>query len=338
QTSSRSNGWVHKWPRFKRWQEMQAAHAENVLEKERRQNFIKLPTGMYITPERPDDLNPKKAPADMTRKDTGQLPMELLTWHTQMRYIDHSLDNVRRYKRYKSFQHMQYDQRVIPERLLFLGADLAAAHFLVHRGAAVKFVGDDVWYKKDKYNRYSLPGRKVDNLFIEAIDASGTQIMFEGLENLENLEHLRLLRLANCEFIDDWSVGRIGGLLPNLEMLDLSGNHRISAKGLMGLKSSKKLKYLRLEGMDSRNIGKSAILLEETLPNLTVLGVDYEQAFKQVEAENRLLEQENVVQDGRGNAFLEDENSRLFLVMSTSSDDKAVTDDHDNPIMTSTVR
>lgn len=47
----------------------------------------------------------------MTRKDTGQLPMELLTWHTQMRYVDHSIDNIKRYRRYKKFQHMQYDQR-----------------------------------------------------------------------------------------------------------------------------------------------------------------------------------------------------------------------------------
>lgn len=162
--------------------------------------------------------------------------------------------------------------------------------------------------------------------------------MFEGLENLEGLDHLRLLRLANCEFIDDWSVGRIGGLLPNLEMLDLSGCHRVSAKGLMGLKTLKQLKYLRLEGMDAKNIGKASLLLEETLRNLKVLGVDYEKAFRQVEAETRLLEQEHVVMDAKGNAFLEDENSRLFLVMSTSSDDKAVTDDNDNPIMTSTVR
>ncbi|UMM21379.1 hypothetical protein L5515_003085 [Caenorhabditis briggsae] len=338
-TSAKSYGWVHKWSRFKRWQEMQAAHAENVQEKQRNQSFIKLPTGLYITPERPDDLTPKKAPADMTRKDTGQLPMELLTWHTQMRYVDHSIDNIKRYRRYKNFQHMQYDQRVIPERLLFLGADLAAAHFLVHRGAAVKFVGDDNWYKKDKWNRYSLPGQKVDNLFIEAIDASNTQIMFEGLENLENLSHLRLLRLANCEFIDDWSIGRIGGLLPNLEMLDLSGCHRISSKGLMGLKNSKKLKFLRLEGLsDIKNLGKSALILEDLLPKLKVLGMDYEAAFRQVEAENRLLEQERVVLDGKGNAFMEDDNSRLFLVMSTSSEERAVTDDNDNPIMTSTVR
>ncbi|CAD8126359.1 ATP synthase subunit s-like protein [Caenorhabditis elegans] len=329
-TSVKSNGWVHKWSRFKRWQEMQAAHVENVQEKQRNKNFIRLPTGLYITPERPDDLNPKKAPADMTRKDTGQLPMELLTWHTQMRYVDHSIDNIKRYRRYK---------KVIPERLLFLGPDLAAAHFLVHRGAAVKFVGDDNWYKKDKWNRYSLPGRKVDNLFIEAIDASGTQIMFEGLENLENLQKLRLLRLANSEYVDDWCIGRIGGLLPNLEMLDLSGCHRISSKGLMGLKASKNLKFLRLEGLSGiRNLGKSALILEDLLPKLQILGMDYELSFRQIEAENRLLEQERVVLDGRGNAFVEDDNSRLFLVMSTSSDDKAVTDDHDNPIMTSTVR
>lgn len=38
---------------------------------------------------------------------------------------------------------------MIPERLLYLGPDLAAAHFLVHRGASVKFVGDDAWYKRD---------------------------------------------------------------------------------------------------------------------------------------------------------------------------------------------
>ncbi|CAB3403453.1 unnamed protein product [Caenorhabditis bovis] len=336
-TSSKSQGWIHKWPRFKRWQEMEKEQHDNIMDRMRQKNFIKLPTGMYITPEKPEDLAPKKARADQTRKDTGALPMELLTWHTQMRYVDHSIDNIRRHRRYTNFQHMQYDQRVNPERLLFLGADLAAAHFLVHRGAAVKFVGDDAWYKKDKNNRYSLPGRKVENLFIEAIDASGTEIMFEGLENLENLQKLRLLRLADCEYIDDWAMSRIGGLMPNLEMLDVSGCQRISSKGLMGLKNLKKLKYLRVEGIQAKDIGKAALILEQTLPHLEVLGVDYEMSMKLLEAETRLLENENVVQDARGNAFLEDDNSRLFLVMGNVNE-RPVTDDLDNPIMTSTVR
>ncbi|CAI2352276.1 unnamed protein product [Caenorhabditis sp. 36 PRJEB53466] len=44
-----------------------------------------------------------------------------------------------------------------------------------------------------------------------------------------------------------------------------------------------------------------------------------------VEAETRLLENENVILDAPGNAFVEDENSGQFLVISTSSDEKAVT-------------
>ncbi|RCN25681.1 hypothetical protein ANCCAN_28604 [Ancylostoma caninum] len=76
--------------------------------------------------------------------------------------------------------------------------------------------------------------------------------MFEGFENLQNLKYLRMLRLADCPFVDDWTLGRIGGMMDSLEMLDLSGCHRISAKGLMGLKMLKSLKYLRLEGIDAK--------------------------------------------------------------------------------------
>lgn len=121
--------------------------------------------------------------------------------------------------------------RFIPERLLFLGPDLAAAHFLVHRDAAVKFVGDDAWYKKDKkvasllrlasdeQGNYSLPGVKVPALYIEAIDASNTELMYEGLshwclysclgfDNLYDLSKVRMLRMAGCEYMNDWTLAR----------------------------------------------------------------------------------------------------------------------------------
>lgn len=82
----------------------------------------------------------------------------------------------------------------------------------------------------------------------------------------------------------------------------------------MGLKYMKNLKYLRLEGLDAKvihfiasshhfllqNIGKAALLLEDTIPRLTVLGVDYEEQMKLLEAETRLLENPNVVQDAKG--------------------------------------
>ncbi|CAJ0598701.1 unnamed protein product [Cylicocyclus nassatus] len=261
---------------------------------------------------------PKKDRADMTRQDTGALPIDLLTAHTQMRYVDHSFDNIRRYKRYQHFQHLQYDQRMIPERLLFLGPDLAAAHFLVHRGASVKFLGDDAWYRKDKNGNYKLPGRKIPGLYIEAIDASGTELMFEGLENLQNLKNLRMLRLADCPYVDDWTLSRIGGMMENLEMLDLSGCHRISAKGLMGLKMLKSLKYLRLEGVETKNF-------------------DYEHELEMLEADIRLLQNPSVIEDAKGNMFAEDENGRLFYI-NGNVNERPVVDDNDKPIVTSTIR
>ncbi|KAK6024854.1 glycosyltransferase, group 2 family protein, partial [Ostertagia ostertagi] len=298
-------GFIHKWNRFIRWQELDKAREEHLRERHLMQNYIRFPTGMYLTPERPEHVMPKKDLADMTRRETGAVPMELLTYQTQMRYVDHSFDNIRRYKRYRHFQHLQYDQRMIPERLLFLGPDLAAAHFLVHRGASVKFIGDDAWYAKDKSGNYSLPGTKVPGLYLEAIDASGTELMFEGFENLQNLSHLRMLRLADCPYVDDWTLSRIGGMMEGLEMLDLSGCYRVSAKGLMGLKMLKSLKYLRLEGIDCK---------------LKVLGIDYEHELEELEANMRLLENPNVVEDARGNIFAEDDNGRLFYIGGTSNE------------------
>uniref|UniRef100_A0A1I8ADP1 ATP synthase subunit s-like protein n=1 Tax=Steinernema glaseri TaxID=37863 RepID=A0A1I8ADP1_9BILA len=334
-----SNFRIHRWSTFKRWQDLERDQKEFQDERHRVTNYIRMPTGLYISPERVEHVMPKKAPEDMTRKDTGALPIDLLTFHTQMRYVDHSLDNTRRFKRYEHFQHLQYDQRFIPERLLFLGADLAAAHFLVHRGAAIKLVGDDTWIKKDKWGKYSLPGRKVPDLKLEAIDASGTELMFEGFDNLADLQHLRMLRVAGCYYIDDWTMGRIGNMFSDsLEMLDLSGCHKISAKGLSGLRSLKKLRYLRLEGLDHvKDLAKTALMLEEAIPGLKVLGVDYDLALAGAEAESKLLENDRVLLDARGNAHVEDDNGRLFYVAG-SVNERVTVCDEDMPLMTSTVR
>uniref|UniRef100_A0A1I7WUS9 Polypeptide N-acetylgalactosaminyltransferase n=1 Tax=Heterorhabditis bacteriophora TaxID=37862 RepID=A0A1I7WUS9_HETBA len=232
---------IHKWSSFKRWQEVENIKIEHSNDKKRLRSFINLPTGMYITPERPEDTLPKKDRADRTRRYTGALPIELLTNHTQMRYIDHSFDNIRRFRRYQHFQHLQYDQRMIPERLLFLGPDLAAAHFLVHRGAAVKFIEDKNWYKRYKNDPYNLPGRKIPGLFLEAIDASGTELMFEG--------------------------------------------------------------DIFAECTNPINIGKACLLLEDSIPSLTVLGIDYEDQLELLDTETQLLSHPCIIQDARGSAL-----------------------------------
>ncbi|KAI6228668.1 ATP synthase subunit s, mitochondrial [Aphelenchoides fujianensis] len=327
---------VHWWPYFKRWQDLDKQSKKEREEKWQLRNAFRLSDDMYISPEKPSDVLPTKAYEDQTRRDAGAMPIELMIDHTMMRYVDHSFDNKRRVKRYEHFQLLQFDQRFIAERLLFLGADLAAAHFLVHRGASVKFVGDERWYKKGERE---LPGRKVEGLYLEAIDASGTELMFEGFDNLYDLHHLRLLRLSNCKFIDDWALSRIGGVCgPSLEFLDLSGCQRISGKGLLALRTLRGLKSLRLEGMKNpTDLGKSALLLEEALPNLQVIGLDFDAALERLEAENRLLSDDRAMIDARGNVFVEDDDGALFYV-SGKVNERPTVNDEDLPIMTSTIR
>lgn len=72
----------------------------------------------------------------------------------------------------------------------------------------------------------------------------------------------------------------------------------------MGLRSLKKLKFLRLDGLNYiPNIAKSALLLEEAIPDLTILGIDFESALQQIETENQLLQNDRVLLDAKGVNF-----------------------------------
>lgn len=65
--------------------------------------------------------------------------------------------------------------------------------------------------------------------------------------------------------------------------------------------SFRKLRYLRLEGMDHiPDIAQSALLLEESIPGLQVIGLDYDQALDALEAQLRLMSHPRVIQDAKG--------------------------------------
>uniref|UniRef100_A0AC35TI37 ATP synthase subunit s, mitochondrial n=1 Tax=Rhabditophanes sp. KR3021 TaxID=114890 RepID=A0AC35TI37_9BILA len=330
---------IHYWNQFKRWQDLEKDQLEEKGLEERKKNYLKLADGMYISPEKETDVMPKKDVIDMSRRESGALPIELMTNHTMMRYLDHSVDNIKRFKRYQRFQGLQYDQRFIPERTLFLGPNLASAYFIVHRGGSVKFVGDDGWVKKNAKGKYSLPPRNMPGLYLEAIDASSTELMFEGFDNLYDLTKLRLLSLANCHYVDDWTLSRVGTMFSeSLEMLDLSDCKKISAKGLLGLRKAKKLKYLRLNGLNNqKEIAKVALLLEEAIPGLEVIGVDYDEAMFKLEAENHLLNHDRALIDAKGNIHGEDDDGRLFYLQGCVNEVPTV-DDNDLPIITNTIR
>lgn len=116
---------------------------------------------------------------------------------------------------------------------------------------------------------------------------------------------MRLLRLANCDYIDDWALSRIGGTVGStLQFLDLSGCKNISHKGLAALRTARNLQFLRLEGLDHvKQLSKTVIMLEELLPRLEVSGVNYDEDLKRLEYEHRLLTDERTVVDAKGRRY-----------------------------------
>lgn len=81
-----------------------------------------------------------------------------------------------------------------------MGRDLGAAHFIVARKGKVKFMGDEHWisnYRNDmepgvderdlpvlSHSLCSLPVKYDPNFRVEALDASGMVLHYEGLANL----------------------------------------------------------------------------------------------------------------------------------------------------------
>ena len=65
-------------------------------------------------------------------------------------------------------------------RVREIGADRAAAEWILRLGGLVKFSSREHW--SDDYNR--IPSGSRDSLRLEAIDASGISITTNGLEHL----------------------------------------------------------------------------------------------------------------------------------------------------------
>lgn len=118
---------IHWWPAFRRWQELEAKTRVYLEEETKIRNIYRVTDDYYISPEKREDgecahgqsptspfsvsVVPKKADEDKCRRDWGAMPLEHMTNHTMFRYVDHSIDNIKRVKRYEALQLRQYDQR-----------------------------------------------------------------------------------------------------------------------------------------------------------------------------------------------------------------------------------
>ncbi|KAK7483528.1 hypothetical protein BaRGS_00025202 [Batillaria attramentaria] len=201
------------------------------------------------------------------------VPREWINWLSMD--FDLSRDNIARFMAKKRWQALLEDHKFIPERHDTLGPDLATAHFLVRRGAKVKFVGRDTWFKQDEKGNMYLPTRMVPGLSLEAIDATGIDMTYVAFDNMIMLDDLCYLNFSKCRYFNDWCMARLHIFKDTLEFLDISGCTEVTHNGLACLHHLKKLKGLKLSDLPNvQDIGLMILLLEETLPECTVFGVD----------------------------------------------------------------
>lgn len=178
---------------------------------------------------------------------------------------------IRHWYKKEVMEQRREDQQFIKERHATLGPDLATAHFMVARGAQVKMVGQNIWHKKTVNNEDSLPDRKTPGYKLEAVDASGTELMYEGFDNFINLRELKYLNLSGCLYIDDWCLDRFHMFSKSLLHLDLSGCPYVTEKGLAALH---KLRLRRLVIKDMTGVldpQLALLMLEETMPHCVIV-------------------------------------------------------------------
>lgn len=168
------------------------------------------------------------------------------------------------------------EQEFIRERVILLRPDLAAAHFIYHRGGAIKFYGDKRWVGLGR-DIEALPSYYVPGLFVEYIDAVGCRLQYEGLMNLMGLVKLKWLNLSGNEHIDNWCMDLLSGEYgKQMEHLDISNCLKVDHKGMTPCYRFEKLKTLNVTGIALDHDFKMACsLLEDLIPELDIIGVDY---------------------------------------------------------------
>ena len=109
-------------------------------------------------------------------------------WHTWMTDPPRWREEMKK----KRYQSLVLSQVFLRDRLKALGPDLAAAHFLCHRNCRVRFRGQDHWTQLEADGSLNIPAVYVAGWYIEAIEASTAEIVYEGLQNFRNLEYLKV--------------------------------------------------------------------------------------------------------------------------------------------------
>lgn len=175
-------------------------------------------------------------------------------------------------KKEREERHMQ---QFVPERHEILGPDLATAHFILHRGGAVKFLNSQNWMRADENGEFNLPNTHNPQFKVEALRCDNMKLYYEGLENIRWLQHLKFISFRNIKTFDDWCLDRISGSQCNkLEILDIS-NTSCTSRGLSCLYRLNNLKLLIVDDpKSSLEYELTCSMLEESLPNLQIVAAN----------------------------------------------------------------
>lgn len=185
---------------------------------------------------------------------------------------DWSMKSMLNWFRRKRVEFHKLNQRYSIDRVKALGSDIAAAHFIVYRGGAVRFRGQDnfvQWTNKKEEYFVNLPESYDSNYFVEAIDASNLMLYYQGMENFKNLYKLKWLNLSNNPVLDNWCMDYIGYAMPHLEYLDISNCPQVTAGGIAGLQKVNQLKELVISSANIE-VQMACFALEDVNPGLFV--------------------------------------------------------------------
>ncbi|XP_052024743.1 distal membrane-arm assembly complex protein 2 [Apodemus sylvaticus] len=200
--------------------------------------------------------------------------LQLLSDHFQ------DIQTLREYLLQRQISKVSWENRSFTKIHEKYGPYVAGAFFILKQGGAVKFQ-DKEWIRPAGRGHFLAELPTLQKVPVEAVDASGCAINYQGLSNLLPLKELRSLSLQRCPNLDDWCLSRLHPLAGSLQELSLAGCPRISERGLACLHHLQNLRRLDISDLPAvSHPGLTQILVEEMLPHCEVLGADWAQGCK----------------------------------------------------------